>query len=158
MIGTGILVGWYYSGKNMIVNDLVCFCMIVGIIKLCKFTSFKIAILAFTSTILIELLVAFLIYYIMEESYNNLFLNKYNFPIELQMPTINAVYNQKCAWLPFTAIIFPGMLFSYLRRFDSSRSTKIYLIIGTLTFFLGGIAWMFVSIVSPVSLPFGLIS
>jgi hypothetical protein len=74
------------------------------------------------------------------------------------VPTINPVYNQKCAWLPFTAVIFPGMLFSYLRRFDTSRSTKIYLIIGTLTFLMGGISWMFISIITPVSLPFGLIS
>ena len=74
------------------------------------------------------------------------------------MPTINAVYNQKCAWLPFTAIIYPGMLFSYLRRFDASRSTRLYLIIGCVTFFIGGISWMFLSIASPVTLPFGFIS
>ena len=41
MVGVGTLVGWYFSGNNIIVNDLVCFCLMVGSIKLFKFTSLK---------------------------------------------------------------------------------------------------------------------
>jgi hypothetical protein len=68
------------------------------------------------------------------------------------------VFNQKCSWLPFNSIIEPGMFFSYLRRFDSSRNTTLYLLMATVTFLIGGIAWMFISIASPVSFPFGLVS
>ena len=76
----------------------------------------------------------------------------------MQIPTINAVYLQKCAWLPFTSVVFPGMMFSYLRRFDSSRGTNLYLITVTVTFIVGGLAWMFISVASPVEFPFGLVS
>jgi hypothetical protein len=91
-------------------------------------------------------------------SYNDLILNYFNYPFELQMPTINAVYNQKCAWLPVTAIIYPGMLMSYVRRFDSSRNTNVYLITCTGLFVVGSFGWMFASIASPHSFPLGLVA
>jgi hypothetical protein len=132
--------------------------MTVASIKILKFTSLKIAGLAFLITMTILVILALLIFFTTGNSYNNIILNTYNYPFELQIPTINPVYNQKCSWLPFTSIVEPGVLLSYLRRFDSSRNTTIYLIMATITFFIGGIAWMFISVVSPVSFPFGLIS
>lgn len=53
MIGTGVVIGWFFSEKNMILNDIVCLCMIVAFIKILKFTSLKIAGLAFLVTIVI---------------------------------------------------------------------------------------------------------
>jgi hypothetical protein len=91
-------------------------------------------------------------------SYNNIFLNDYNFPLQLQIPTINPVFDQKCAWLPISAIVYPGMMLSYLRRFDVTRNSNVYLITSTLLFFLGAIAWMFISIFNTFVFPFGLIS
>ena len=157
-IGALASVGWWFSDYNMIVNDAICLCITVAAIKILKFTSLKMAGLAFLVTITLELTFATALYLTTGISYNTLFLNQYNYPFELQIPTINPVYNQKCAWLPFTAIVFPGMLFSYLRRFDSSRSTNLYLLTASATFLLGGIAWMFLSIASPVDFPFGLVS
>jgi len=75
----------------------------------------------------------------------------------LQIPTINPVYAQKCAWLPFTSVAFPGMLLSYLRRFDTSRSTYVYILTSTALFLAGAVAWFFTTL-SPINLPFGLIS
>lgn len=63
LIGIGLLVGWKYSQNNMIINDIVCLCIVVGLIKILKFTSLKIAALTFLSTIVIELVFAFLLYY-----------------------------------------------------------------------------------------------
>lgn len=63
MVGTGVLIGWFYSEQNMIANDIVCCCMIVGFIKILKFTSLKIAAIAFVATIVIELVVAMTIYF-----------------------------------------------------------------------------------------------
>jgi hypothetical protein len=60
--------------------------------------------------------------------------------------------------MPITSIVFPGVLLSYLRRFDTSRNTRVYLITATVNFLVGGIAWVFVNIPSPVTFPFGLIS
>jgi hypothetical protein len=50
------------------------------------------------------------------------------------------------------------MLLSYLRRFDSSRNTNVYLITSSILFFVGGIAWMFISIANPFTFPLGLVS
>jgi hypothetical protein len=133
-------------------------CIIIGFIKILKFTSLKIATIAFLATIILELIFIIIIYFTTSSSYNNIFLNDFNYPLELQIPTINPVYNQKCSWLPFTSIIYPGMLLSYLRRFDSSRNTKVYLITSVGLFFLGAIVWMFISIASPFVFPTGLVS
>ena len=60
--------------------------------------------------------------------------------------------------MPITAVIYPGMFFSYLRRFDTTRNTTVYLITTTVLFLVGSIAWAFINTASPVSLPFGVIS
>jgi hypothetical protein len=132
--------------------------MVVGFIKILKFTSLLAATIGFAVTMTVLLILAGVIYYATGSSYNNLIINNYNYPFLLQIPTINPVYFQKCAWLPFTSVIYPGMLFSFLRRFDSSRNTTLYLVLAAITFFIGGIAWMFISLLSPFSFAFGLVS
>jgi len=158
LVGIGLTIGWYFSGKNMILNDMVCCCMIVGFIKILKFTSLKITGLCFLITMAVEMTFVITIHFLVGSSYNDIFLNDYNFPLELQIPTINPVFNQKCAWLPASAIIYPGMMLSYLRRFDVTRNSNVYLITSTSLFFLGTIAWMFISIFNPFIFPLGLIS
>jgi hypothetical protein len=74
------------------------------------------------------------------------------------MPTINPVYQQKCSWLAITGIIYPGILMSYFRRFDTSRNTNIYLITSTVIFIVGSFVWMFISIFSIYSWPFATIT
>lgn len=53
LCGVGVCLGWYYSGKNWIVNDIVCMCMIIGFIKILKFTSLKMATITFVATMVI---------------------------------------------------------------------------------------------------------
>ena len=132
--------------------------MVVGFIKILKFTSLFAATIGFAVTMTVLIVLAALIYIATGSSYNNLIINNFNYPFLLQIPTINPVYFQKCAWLPFNSIIYPGMLFSFLRRFDSSRNTTLYLVLAIFTFFIGGIAWMFISFVSPFIFPFWLVS
>ena len=151
-------MGWVFSDSNIILNDILSICICIGLTKILKFTSLKMAGVAFLTTIILELVVVIVIYVLKGQSYNNLFLNDYNFPIELQFPVINPTYNQKCAWLPITSIIFPGMLLSYLRRFDTSRNTHVYLVTSAILFLIGGIAWVFVNLPAEVTFPFGLIS
>lgn len=76
----------------------------------------------------------------------------------MQMPTINPVLQQKCSWMPVSAIMYPGVLISYLRRFDTSRNTNIYLITSGILFAMGSLTWMLSSVISSVPLPFGLIA
>ncbi len=158
MIGASFTIGWLFSDSNIILNDILSICICIGLTKILKFTSLRIALVVFLATIILELVVVIVIYVEIGQSYNNLFLNDYNFPIELQFPAINPTYNQKCAWLPITAVIFPGMLLSYLRRFDSSRNTNVYLVTSAILFLIGGVAWVFVNIPAEVTFPFGLIS
>lgn len=99
-----------------------------------------------------------LIHYRKGTSYNDLILNSYNYPFELQLPTINPVFKQKCAWLPFTAIVYPGILMSFLRRFDVSRNTNIYFITAVGVFIAGSTVWMFISIGSIHSWPFEIVT
>jgi hypothetical protein len=47
---------------------------------------------------------------------------------------------------------------SYMRRFDTSRNTKVYIITCVCVFILGSIVWLVISIFSKDSWPFGLIA
>ncbi len=85
-------------------------------------------------------------------------LNNFNNPFLIQLPTINAVYNQKCSWLPVTSIMYFGMLMSYLRRFDSSRNTSVYVITVTVLFMVGSALWMVISVLSIHSWPLGIVT
>lgn len=100
----------------------------------------------------------FVITFQIKGDYNTAILNIFNNPFELQLPAINPVYNQKCAWLPITAIIYPGALMAYMRRFDSSRNTKVYIITCVSVFFVGSLIWMLISIASKDSWPYGLVA
>jgi hypothetical protein len=50
LVGIALTLGWFFSHKNIILNDIVCCCMIVGFIKILKFTSLKITGLCFLVT------------------------------------------------------------------------------------------------------------
>ena len=153
IIGVGVVVGYAYSNRNWIINDIICICIIVGAIKIIKYTNMKIAIFTLIVGLGVEMAFVWIIHYTKFTSYNDLILNTYNYPFELQLPTINPVYKQKCAWFPFTAIINPGIFMSYLRRFDISRNTNIYFITAVSVFIIGSIVWVFISIGSVHSWP-----
>ncbi len=140
------------------VNDIIAISIIIAGIKLLKFTSLKIAIITFIATISIEMIFVFIIHFVFKTPYSSLVLNTFNVPLQLQVPTINAVYNQKCAWLSINSIIYPGMLMYYVRRFDTSRNTNVYLITCTGLFIAGSFSWIFINAVSPNSFPLGIIT
>jgi hypothetical protein len=158
VIGVGAAVGYYYSRKNWILNDIICISIVIAAIKIMKFTDLKVSIFALCFGLAVEMTFVEIIHYTKGTSYNNLILNDYNYPFELQLPTINPVYKQKCAWLPFTAIIYPGIFMSYLRRFDISRNTNIYFITAVLVFVFGSIIWMLISVGSVHSWPFEIVT
>lgn len=53
LLGTGTVLGWFYSDHNILLTDIVCMCMVVGLIKILKFTSLKMAGLAFLVLIVV---------------------------------------------------------------------------------------------------------
>ncbi len=128
--------------------------MIIAAIKIMKYTVLKISLFALVVGLAVQMTIVEYIHFVKQTSYNDLILNNYNFPFELQFPTLNPVYKQKCAWLPFTAIINPAIFMSYLRRFDISRNTNIYFLTSITAFVLGSVVWMIISIGSVHSWPF----
>lgn len=157
-IGVGVALGYYFSNKNWIINDILCVAIIIAAIKIMKFTNLKISLFALCVGLLVQMAFVEYIHFGKNTSYNDLILNYYNYPFQLQLPTINPVYKQKCAWLPFTAIINPGVFMSYLRRFDVSRNTNIYFITSITVFVLGSVVWMTISIGSVHSWPFEIVT
>lgn len=52
VIGFSLCFGWWFSGKNWILNDIIALCITVTLIKAFKFVSFKIG---FVSYVLLNL-------------------------------------------------------------------------------------------------------
>ena len=119
-----------------------------------KFTNLKITIFTLLVGLAVQMTIVEYIHFVKGTSYNYLILDNYNYPFELQLPTLNPVFKQKCAWLPFTTIISPGIFMSYLRRFDISRNTNIYFLTAIASFILGSVIWMLISVGSTHSWPF----
>jgi hypothetical protein len=46
LIAIGMVIGYFFTYKNWILNDVLCVCTIVASIKVFKFTNLKIAIFA----------------------------------------------------------------------------------------------------------------
>jgi hypothetical protein len=126
--------------------------------KLIKIKSLSIAINLLASLLLLEIVVGIFVHYVFKISYNNYIINLFQNPVMLVMPSITKELYRRCAWLPITAVLFPGLVLSYLRRFDKTRGTYLYFIIGLISFYAGSVLWMVVDLETVHSLPFAIIS
>jgi hypothetical protein len=158
VVGTGIVISWWTTNKNWISSDIIGGCVVIAFIKCFKFTSMKMALAMLVTILILEVIGAIIIYKVMGQSYNITILNNFNSPMFLQLPTINVLIDQRCAWLPVTEIIFPGMLLSYLRRHDMNRKTHVYLIMSSIGFCIGSMVWMIMTILNIHAWPFALVS
>lgn len=116
LCGCMIIVLYWIFYQNWIITDIISICTIVASIKLFKLTSLKMAVVFLGSVLGVELVVSLIIHYSLQVSYNNLIINKYDSPIMVEIPSITPELFRKCAWLPATSLILPGLLLSYLRR------------------------------------------
>ena len=73
-------------------------------------------------------------------------------------PSITPELYRRCAWVPVSSIIFPGLFISYLRRVDKCKGTCLYLIIGYVSFYVGGMLWMVADMSTVHTLPLAIIS
>jgi hypothetical protein len=121
-------------------------CSIVALMKLLKIQSLSLGIFMLLSLLAIEATVGIFVHYMVKISYNNYVINLFQNPIILVMPSITPELYRQCAWLPISAVLFPGLLLSYLRRFDKSRGTFVYFLIGLISFYLGSILWMIIDL------------
>lgn len=121
-------------------------CSTIALMKLLKVKSLSIAVNLLASLLVMEILVGVVVHYVLKISYNNYIINLFQNPVMLVMPSITKEIYRQCAWLPITAALFPGLVLSYLRRFDKSRGTYLYFLIGLGSFYFGSICWMIVDL------------
>ena len=80
VVGMSFSFGWWFSGKNWILNDVISICLIVAGIKIFKFTSMRIAVICYCSTIILEMGFVIVINFVFADSYNHAILNDVNNP------------------------------------------------------------------------------
>lgn len=134
---------WLLNG-NWVINDIMAVCSVVAIMKLVKVQSLSQSIFLLFSLLALETLVGLFVHYVLKLSYNNYIINLLQNPLMLVMPSITHQLYRNCAWLPISVIVFPGLLLSYLRRFDKSRGTFLYFLIGLIAFYIGSLLWMLI--------------
>lgn len=117
LVFASIIVALYWVFyQNWIITDIISICTIVACIKLFKLTSLKMTVVFLGSVLVLEIIFSLVIHFSMKVSYNNLIINEYDSPIMIELPSITRELYRKCAWLPATSLILPGLLLSYLRR------------------------------------------
>jgi len=157
VIGLALSFGWWFSNKNWILNDIIALCITVGLIKTFKFVSFKIGFISYVLLNVVFITGAILTPILHKQNFMIYFLVSVNNPFQFQMPLIIPTYSQKCVFVSITSIFLPGLLVSYLRRFDRCRTTNIYLITTITSYFFGSIIWNLLNIFSSSPIPFDII-
>ena len=159
-VALGVLgVYWaIWPEQPWILNDFMAVCTIVTAVKIFKIRSLRDGTFMLFSLLLIEVVLSLFIHYILKQSFNNLVIKLFESPLVLVFPSITPELYRRCAWLPLTSIVFPGLFISYLRRVDKCKGTCLYLLIGYMSFYLGSMLWMLADMGTPHTLPLGLIS
>ncbi|KAL4473823.1 hypothetical protein ABPG74_022687 [Tetrahymena malaccensis] len=145
---------WYFIKKPWFMNDVLSVAIMSCTIKFFKITSMKSAAIFMGITLLYDIVTAILIHYSQSQSYDSLILAKANYPFELQIPSFKHILDKKCAWIAITSIVLPGFFLQYLHRFDKSRNSQIYAILGFSGLFLGSISWVLATIWNIHTWPF----
>lgn len=137
---------YWLSNGQWVINDIMAVCSIVALMKLLKIQSLSLGTFMLLSLLVIEAIVGIFVHYVVKISYNNYVINLFQNPIILVMPSITPELYRQCAWLPISAILFPGLFLSYLRRFDKTRGTFVYFLIGLVSFYVGSVIWMIIDL------------
>ncbi|EAR90165.1 signal peptide peptidase (macronuclear) [Tetrahymena thermophila SB210] len=145
---------WYFIKKPWFMNDILSVAIMSCTIKFFKITSMKSAAIFMGITLLYDTVTAILIHYSQSQSYDSLILAKANYPFELQIPSFKHILDKKCAWIAITSIVLPGFFLQYLHRFDKSRNSQVYAILGFSGLFLGSILWVLATIWNIHTWPF----
>ena len=146
--------------ENWIFYDALAICVCVGGIKLLTFASLRQAGLSFLITVLTSTIISVIFHYTLPRSYND-YASEIASPLFITLPDLITNLFKKCSWLPVLDVIIPGVLLSFLRKYDENYHTGfggVYTIIGNLTFILSTGLWILIEALYPFSIPFSLIS
>lgn len=128
--------------------------MVVSATKIFKFVSFKSALVSYFLIASMYITAAIVLVILYNDGYNEYLLFRINSPFQLQLPSLSVNYGDYCVWISITTIAFPAILVSYLRRFDQSRNTKIYLVTCIISYFFGSVIWWVCDTFSFYPIPF----
>ncbi|KAL4470153.1 hypothetical protein ABPG72_009078 [Tetrahymena utriculariae] len=154
IFGFTCVSSWYLIKKPWFMNDVLSIAIMSCTIKFFKITSMKSGAIFMGITLLYDTVTAILIHYSQSQSYDSLILAKANYPFELQIPSFKHILDKKCAWIAITSIVLPGFFLQYLHRFDKSRNSQVYAILGFSGLFLGSILWVLATIWNIHTWPF----
>ena len=154
-----VMVGLYWAlNGQWLINDILGVCTIVALMKLVKITSLMIGVYLVGGILGVEIVVGLFVHYIIGLSYNNYVINLFQNPLMLTVPSITPQLYRQCVWLPITSVLLPGLILSFLRRFDLTRGTLVYLLIGLISFYFGSLAWIIIDVETVHALPFAIVS
>ena len=102
-------------------------CVVVALMKFFKVTFFRFGVILMGSLLGVEMVVGLFVHFGLGISYNNYVINLFQNPIILVLPSLTPQLYRRCAWLPITAVLFPGLVLSRLYRFSiSSMSSSAF--------------------------------
>jgi hypothetical protein len=153
----GAMTGLYWLTDMWLVSDILATCAIIAGLKLLKICSLKNGIFMLYMFLIFEILATLTVHFIVGKEYNNLVVQLFEDPLIILFPSITPQLMRKCAWIPISNVLFPGLFISYLRRFDKSRGTFMYLFIGWISYCVGSMLWMLIDIHISFSIPMGII-
>lgn len=140
--------------------DFLAICICVAGIKLLRFTSLKQALYSFIISVLSTTIISIILHYILPRSYND-YASELSSPLFITLPDLINNLFKKCSWLPVIDVIVPGVLLSYLRKYDENFHTGlggVYTVVGNLAFILSTGLWIILEALYPFSIPFSLIT
>lgn len=86
LISIGLISGWWLSEKLFYLGNIITFCMIGSFMKWFKFMSFKSATIFLTCVFSIDALLASILYFTDQRSYNSIVISDFNTPFLFQVP------------------------------------------------------------------------
>lgn len=150
LVGTGALIGWFFSNSNTIVSDIIFVFIYFALIKVIKFGSLKIALITLACSLVLS--IVFVVLYTQMQVLVNL--NFFSNPLFLMAPIWTRIPNQRCSWYFLVSMLYPGMLLAYLQRFDVNRSSLIYCPTFLICYGIFSIVWFIVGSSINIPLPY----
>ena len=141
-------------------DDILAICICIAAIKLLRFSSLNQAFKSFVISVSTSTIVSIILHYVLPRSYND-YASELSSPLFITLPDLINNLFKKCSWLPVLDVIIPGVLLSYLRRYDENFHTGfggVYTVIGNLSFILSTALWIILEALYPFSIPFSLVT
>lgn len=157
VISISLISWWWLSGQVFYLSNFITVCIVGSFMKLLKFQSFKDVTIFLTFVFITDGFWAMMLHFMDSRSYNSVVISDFNTPVLFQIPGIPQKLFQRCVWMSFTNILFPGLVLGYTFRYDKSyqnqNNVKLFSSVCMLSYFIGMGVWVIVCLFIPHSIP-----